>query len=101
MAEQRTKEVGVRKVMGASVRQIVLLLGKDFLKLVLIAGLIAVPFSLWLANSWLSHFAYRMNMTVVPFVLVILMALLIAFITVSSRAIRAAKINPVESLRSE
>lgn len=101
MAEQRTKEIGVRKVLGATVQQIVLLMGRDFLKLVLIAGLIATPIAFWLAKSWLSNFAYRMDMTLLPFALVILLAVLVAFITVSARAIRAAKVNPVESLRSE
>ncbi len=101
MAEQRIKEIGVRKVLGASVQEIVLLMGKDFLKLVLIAGLVAAPIAFWLAQRWLSGFAYRMDMTVFPFVLVILLAVLVAFLTVSSRAIRAARVNPVESLRSE
>lgn len=101
MAEQRTKEIGVRKVLGASVRQIVFLLGKDFLKLIIIAGVIASPIAFWLANDWLTNFAYQMDMTYIPFLLVILMTVLIAILTVSSRAIKAAKTNPVESLRNE
>lgn len=101
MAEQRVKEIGLRKVLGASVQQIVLLMGKDFLKLVLIAGLIAAPIAYWLTREWLSNFAYPMDMTVFPFALIILIALAVAFVTVSSKAIQAALANPVDSLRNE
>jgi putative ABC transport system permease protein len=101
MAEQRVKEIGVRKVLGATVSQIVLLLGKDFLKLVLIAGLVAVPLALWLTHKWLANFAYQIKVSPTPFLLTILLSLLVAALTVSGRAIKAALINPVKSLRSE
>jgi putative ABC transport system permease protein len=101
MAEQRVKEIGVRKVLGASVSQLVLLLGKDFLKLVFIAGLVAVPFAIWITKEWLSNFAYSIPISVMPFVLAIGVSLLIAALTVSGRAIKAALINPVKSLRNE
>ncbi|MEM6842543.1 MAG: ABC transporter permease [Bacteroidota bacterium] len=101
MAEQRTKEVGVRKVLGATIPQIVTLLSTDFLKIVLIAGVVAVPVAFWLAQQWLSDFAYRTPISALPFVLAIIGALLTAVVTVGSRAIRAARANPAESLRSE
>lgn len=101
MAEQRTKEIGVRKVLGASVWQIVILLGTDFLKLVFIAGFIAIPISFWLTNAWLNDFAYKTQMSVLPFLATLSFAMLVAILTVSSRAMRAALVNPVNSLRSE
>ncbi|MGB3587843.1 MAG: FtsX-like permease family protein, partial [Tunicatimonas sp.] len=101
MAEQRTKEVGVRKVLGATVTQITALLSMDFLKIVLIAGLVAVPVAFWLAQQWLSDFAYRTSVSALPFVLAIVGALITAVVTVGSRAIRAARANPADSLRSE
>lgn len=101
MAEQRIKEIGVRKVLGASVSQIILLLGKDFLKLVLIGGLIAVPAALWITNEWLANFAYQIKIGPTPFLLAIVLSLLVAGITVSGRAIKAALMNPVKSLRNE
>lgn len=101
MAEQRVKEIGVRKVLGASVSQIVLLLGKDFLKLVFVGGVIAVPVALWITNEWLTNFAYQIPITATPFLLAIALSLLIAALTVSGRAIKAALMNPVKSLRNE
>ncbi|QHT69217.1 FtsX-like permease family protein [Rhodocytophaga rosea] len=101
MAEQRVKEIGVRKVLGASVSQLVVLLGKDFLKLVFIAGVVAVPFAIWITREWLSNFAYSIPISVMPFVLAIGASLLIAALTVSGRAIKAALLNPVKSLRNE
>lgn len=100
-AEQRTKEVGVRKVLGASVMNIVALLSSDFLKPVLIAILLAVPIA-WLAmNRWLESFAYRIHITWWVFALSGLLAIVIALVTVSYQSIKAALLNPVKSLRSE
>ncbi len=101
MAEQRVKEIGVRKVLGASMGQIVLLLGKDFLKLVLIGGLVAVPAALYITNEWLADFAYQIPVSSAPFIAAIALSLLVAALTVSGRAIKAALANPVKSLRSE
>jgi putative ABC transport system permease protein len=98
-AEQRTKEIGVRKVLGASVTSIVALLSKDFLKLVGIAIIIASPVAWFVMNKWLQDFAYRVNISWVVFVITTLVALFIALCTISFQAIRAAIANPVESLR--
>ncbi len=100
-AEQRTKEIGIRKVLGADVSSIVNLLSKDFLKLIIIAAFIAFPVSWWAMHTWLEHFAYRVSITWWVFVISGGMALLIALITVSFQAIKAAVANPVESLRTE
>ena len=101
VAERRTKEIGVRKVLGASVRQIVTLLGVDFLKVVLLSGLVATPIAWWLSQRWLSDFAYRTEITVMPFLLAIAFAVVVAVLTVSARAIKAALANPVDALRNE
>ncbi|MBS1531651.1 MAG: ABC transporter permease [Bacteroidetes bacterium] len=100
-AEQRTKEIGVRKVLGASVGGIVAMLSKDFTKLVLIASLIAFPVSWWAMNKWLQSFAYRIDISWWVFVVAGVAAIVIALITVSFQAIKAAITNPVKSLRSE
>ena len=101
MPEQRTKEIGVRKVLGASVTGIVALLSKDFLKLVGISILIASPAAWWIMNKWLQDFAYRTNISWTVFVITTITALVIALITISFQAIRAAIVNPVKSLRTE
>ncbi len=101
MAEQRTKEIGVRKVLGASVANVAVMLSKDFIKLVLVASLIAFPVAWWAMNKWLQDFAYRVDIGWWVFVVAGLLAVLIAVITVSYQAIKAALANPVESLRSE
>lgn len=101
MAEQRTKEIGVRKVLGASVPNLVAMLSKDFLKLVLIASLIAFPVAWWAMHTWLQDFAYRINIEWWVFVVAAIAAILIALITVSFQAIKAALANPVKSLRTE
>ncbi|CCH51909.1 Macrolide export ATP-binding/permease protein macB [Fibrisoma limi BUZ 3] len=100
-AEQRTKEIGVRKVLGASVASIVTLLSKDFLKLVLIAIAIASPVAWWGMNQWLSDFAYKIAIEWWVFVLAGALAISIALLTVSFQSIKAALMNPVKSLRSE
>ena len=98
---QRIKEIGVRKVLGASVRQIVVLLSTDFLKLVLLAALIAFPLA-WIAmNNWLDNFAYRIGIPWWVFIVAAILAALIALLTISYLAIRAALSNPVKSLRTE
>lgn len=99
--EQKTKEIGVRKVLGASIEHIVTLLTKDFLVLVGIAFLIATPLAWWGASKWLQDFAYRADLSWWIFGIAGALAGLIAIITVSFQAIRAAVANPVESLRSE
>ena len=99
--EQRTKEVGVRKVLGASVTGITTLLSKEFIKLVLLANILSWPVAWFAMNKWLQNFAYRIDLTIWPFLLSGLMALLIALLTVSWQAIRAATANPVEALRYE
>jgi len=101
MAEQRTKEIGVRKVLGASVLNVVYLLSKGFTKLILIAMVIALPVSWFAINSWLKGFAYRVDADWILFVAASLTALAIAWITVSYESIRAALANPVKSLRTE
>jgi putative ABC transport system permease protein len=100
-AEQRTKEIGIRKVLGASVSQVTQMLSKEFLKLVLIASLIAFPVAWWAMNTWLESFAYRINISWWVFVLAGFTAIAIALVTVSFQAIKAAITNPVKSLRAE
>lgn len=99
--ESRVKEIGVRKVLGASVQSIVSLLSKDFLVLVLIAIIIASPIAWFVMNKWLQDFAYRVHIGWWVFVLATVIAMLIALITVSFQAIKAAIANPVKSLRTE
>ena len=100
-AEQRVKEIGIRKVLGASVPGIVRLLSLDFLKLVLVSLVIATPVAWWATDKWLQSFVYRVPLNWWMFALAGLLALAIALFTVSFQAIRAAVVNPVRSLRSE
>jgi putative ABC transport system permease protein len=101
MAEQRTKEIGVRKVLGASVFNVVYLLSTGFTKLVFIAIVIAIPIAWFAMNKWLSSFAYRINVGWAIFLIASLGALSIAWITVSYESVKAAIVNPVKSLRRE
>ena len=101
MAEQRTKEIGIRKVLGASIGSLVGLLSGDFLKLVFIAVVIAAPVAWYFIQGWLSDFAYRIDLQWWMFALAGLVAAAIAFLTVAGQAVRSALANPVKSLRSE
>ena len=100
-AQQRSKEIGIRKVLGASAAQVTSMLSKEFLKLILIACLIAFPLSYWAMHKWLEDFAYRTTISSWTFVVAGVVALSIALITVSFQAIKAAVANPVKSLRTE
>ncbi|SDG18157.1 ABC transporter permease [Chitinophaga filiformis] len=100
-AEQRTKEIGIRKVLGASVSGIVALLSADFLKLIALAAVIATPLAWLLMNKWLENFAYRININWIVFAVSIILMGLITMVTISFKAIKAALVNPVKSLRSE
>ena len=98
---QRTKEIGIRKVLGASVQNILFLLSTDFLRLIIISLFIAVPVSWFVMNSWLQDFAYRISIHWWVFIVAAVIAVLIAFITISTQAIKAAVTSPVKSLRAE
>ncbi|TWR31365.1 FtsX-like permease family protein [Mucilaginibacter pallidiroseus] len=101
IAEQRTKEVGVRKVLGATVAQIWLLLSKEFILLVLISSVIASPIALYLLNNWLQKYSYRISVGPGVFMLAAIAALAITLVTISFQSIKAALSNPIKSLRSE
>ncbi len=101
MAENRIKEIGVRKVLGASVLNITTLLSRDFLKLVIISILIASPIAWWMMNSWLQGYTYKINMSVWIFALAGLGAMSIALLTISFQSVKAAMANPIKNLRSE
>lgn len=98
---QRTKEIGIRKVFGASVKSIVFILSKDLIYLVLIAFIIAVPVVWWVMQAWLQQFAYRIHISWWTFAIAGIIAFIIAFITVSFQSVKAAMANPVKSLRVE
>ena len=101
IAEQRTKEIGIRKVLGASVADIISMLSKDFVKLVLIAAILAFPVAWFAMSKWLQEFAYRIDIGWWVFIMAGLAAIVIALVTISFQAIKAAMANPVKSLRSE
>ncbi len=101
LIEQKTKEIGIRKVLGASMLSLLFMLSKEFLKWILIANVIAVPVAFYFMNNWLKDFAYRINISWWVFVFAGAIALMIALATVSFKAIRAANANPVKSLRYE
>ena len=99
--EQKTKEIGIRKILGASVSGIIILLIKEFIKWVLIANVLAFPFAYYFMNNWLKDFAYRITINVWIFAIAGVAALIIAIITVSYQAIKAATSNPTKALRYE
>jgi len=101
MAEQRNKEIGIRKVLGASVSGITAMLSKDFVQLVVIAIVIGTPVAWWVMTKWLQDFAYRIAISWWMIAVAGLIAVVIALITVSFQAIKAAVANPAQSLRSE
>lgn len=101
MAQQKTKEIGIRKVLGASIQQVVLLLSGQFIVLVGMASLVAIPLAYWLASQWLQDFAYSVKPSFAPFAITIATSLAVALGTVAIQAFRAARANPVEALRAE
>lgn len=100
-ANLRTKEIGIRKVLGATIFQAIILLSKDFTRLILAAFVVSVPLAWWMMDRWLSNFAYHISLTVWPFITAGLIAIAIAGVTVSYQSLRAAITNPVKSLKSE
>ncbi|MDQ3289965.1 MAG: ABC transporter permease, partial [Bacteroidota bacterium] len=99
--QQRRKEIGIRKVLGASVSNVVALLSQDFLKLVLLANILAWPLAWWAMHQWLQDFTYRVELSALIFIVAGLIALLIAIVTVSFQALKVAVANPVNALRDE
>jgi putative ABC transport system permease protein len=100
-AEQRTKEIGIRKVLGASVSGIVFLLSREFGKLILIAFLLALPFAWFAVEWWLRNYTYKVDMGIAVYLLAGVFAFIVAWLTIGYQSIKAASANPVESLRSE
>lgn len=101
MAEQRKKEISIRKVLGANSANILVLLNRDFIKLVLIANFIAFPLGYIIVNQWLSNYDFRISITVFPFALALLLSLIIAILTVSLQSFKVAKANPIDALKCE
>jgi predicted permease len=99
--ERRTKEIGIRKILGASMQQLLILMSREFLVLVAIAFLIAIPLAWWAMNDWLNNFDYRIRIGLWVFFLVGMVTLIICLVTVSLNALKTAKANPVKSLRTE
>jgi putative ABC transport system permease protein len=100
-AEQRTKEIGIRKVLGASVSKIIIMLSKELVMLVGIAFIIAGPIAYYLMVQWLQEFVYKIELKLLTFILSGMLALVIALLTISYQAMKAALVNPVDALRHE
>jgi ABC-type antimicrobial peptide transport system permease subunit len=100
-AERRLKEIGIRKVLGASTTQIVLMLSNDFTKLVLLSIVLALPISYYFMNQWLDNFAYKIDLSIWIFVSAAMLSLAIAWLTVGYQAIKAANVNPAKCLKDE
>lgn len=100
-AEQRKKEIGVRKVLGASILEIVKLLSSQFLRLILLALLIAIPLGWWIFSEWLNDFAYRIQISWHVFVFAAFLVMAIAVLPIGFQSLKAARANPVDSLRDE
>ena len=101
MTNQKTKEIGVRKVLGASVESIVMLFSKEYVKLIVIGFACSAPIAFYVMNQWLSDFAYKISIGPAIFLIGLALTFFIAIITVGYRSLRAATVNPVDSLRSE
>ncbi|RYU90086.1 ABC transporter permease [Mucilaginibacter terrigena] len=99
--QKRTKEIGIRKVLGSSVKDVMVLFLKDFLGTVVIAGLIACPLAYWMMYNWLGNYAYKISLTAVPFAIAVVALLIVTAILISLQTIKAALANPVKSLRAE
>jgi len=100
-AQKRQKEIGIRKVIGASSAQLVAMLSKDFLRLVCLALVIAMPLGWWTCHHWLQSFAYRIELSPMIFVLTALLVVIITLLTISYQSLKAAMVNPIKSLRTE
>jgi len=100
-AERRTKEIGIRKVLGASAYQITLITSKEYLKWIIFGNIIAWPTAYFFINKWLQNFAYRINISWLIFIIAFISVIFIAFISVSYQSIKAANKNPADSLRYE
>ena len=101
IAEQRTKEIGIRKALGASISGIILLLSKEFTKWVVVANIVSWPVAYFVMNQWLQNFTYRINLGLGTFVFAGVSALVIALLSVGYQAVKVAKANPVDALRYE